>query len=229
MRLSDLLAPLLDAKVDHELIRQQIIAFEKSQSDALEQRRKADAERQARKRSRDVTLRHSDRVLAGAGDARVEDKTLTSEIEPQKEEKKETRGARSLAFEQFWLRYPNKVGKPKARAAFEVAVSKAELPAIMAGLDRYISAKPVDRAWLNPATFLNQERWADEPAAPPVARVSTGPPGTPRTAADFLLNETMERINGHSGSEASHRPDAGEFPGLSVTGTARRIGLPHGG
>jgi hypothetical protein len=87
LKLSDLLAPLLDAKVDHDLIRQQIIAFEKAQSDALEHRRQVDAERQSRKRerdkSRDVTLRHSDRSLTGAGDAPVEVKPLTTDIEPQ--------------------------------------------------------------------------------------------------------------------------------------------------
>ncbi len=34
----------------------------------------------------------------------------------------------------------------------------------MAGLDRYIRTKPADRAWLNPETFINQERWTDQPA-----------------------------------------------------------------
>jgi hypothetical protein len=83
MKLSALLAPLLDAKADHDTIRKVVLAFEAEQTDALEQRRKADAERQARKRSRDVTLRHSDRSLTGAGDAPVEDKSLTTNIEPQ--------------------------------------------------------------------------------------------------------------------------------------------------
>lgn len=82
MKLSAILAPMLAAKADHTLIEQVILAYEAQQSDALERRRKADAERQARKRSRDVTVRHSDRALTG-GDARVEDKTLTTDIEPQ--------------------------------------------------------------------------------------------------------------------------------------------------
>lgn len=86
MKLSALLAPLLDAKADHEMIRKQILAFEAEQADALEQRRRSDAERQARKReadkSRDVTLRHSDRSLTRSP-APVEDKTSNLEIEPQ--------------------------------------------------------------------------------------------------------------------------------------------------
>lgn len=87
-------------------------------------------------------------------------------------EKKETR-ASALADgwppdfrEQFWNRYPNKVGKPKAIAKLELCMRRGIVwSAIMSGLDGYIHAKPPDRAWLNPETFLNQERWADQPAA----------------------------------------------------------------
>lgn len=91
MKLSALLQPLIDAKVPHEIIMQQILAYEAQQEGALERRRQADADRQSRKRdrdkSRDITLRHSDRFLTGAGDAPVEDKTSNLEIEPQKVEK----------------------------------------------------------------------------------------------------------------------------------------------
>lgn len=74
--------------------------------------------------------------------------------------------------ERFWARYPNKVGKPKALAKLDAARKRGvAFQAIMNGLERYIRDKPVDRAWLNPETFINQERWADQPAA-----VSTGPP-----------------------------------------------------
>jgi len=66
--------------------------------------------------------------------------------------------------ENFWPLYPHKVGKPTALIAFRKARRCAELAAILAGLQRYIREKPPDRSWLNPATFLNQQRWADEPA-----------------------------------------------------------------
>lgn len=68
---------------------------------------------------------------------------------------------------EFWPRYPHKVGKPKALAAYVAARRMATLPEILDGLARYKSDKPPDRQWLNPATFLNQERWTDEPARPP--------------------------------------------------------------
>lgn len=76
--------------------------------------------------------------------------------------------------EQFWSRYPHKVGKPKALAKLEGIRKRAVLvdfSAIIDGLARYIREKPPDRAWLNPETFLNGERWSDRPAP-----VSTGPP-----------------------------------------------------
>lgn len=190
MKLSALLGPLLDAKVDHELIRQQIAAYEAEQSDALEQRRRTDAERQARKRdrdkSRDVTGSHSDRSLTG-GAVRVEDKTSNLEIEPQKLERKKDTGA----FEAFWSVYPEKVGKGAARKAFPVALSKAPLETLIAGVHRYIAAKPADRSYCHPSTWLNEERWDDVPAAPPV-RGSPQKPLTPQAVAQQLLREMEE-------------------------------------
>lgn len=175
MKLSSLLAPLIAAKAPHDQIMAVVMAYEAEQGAALDQRRRADADRQARKRdkdkSRDITLRHSDSSLTGGGDARVEDKTSNLDIEPQKKEQKE--GALSREFASFWAEYPNKVGKPKARDAFAKARKIASLEAILSGLTRYIRAKPADRAWLNPASFLNQERWDDQPAAVvPAARGS---------------------------------------------------------
>ena len=64
----------------------------------------------------------------------------------------------------FWPAFPNKVGKPKALISFLKARKKDSLENIMAGLQRYVTGKPPDRAWLNPTTFLNQERWNDQPA-----------------------------------------------------------------
>lgn len=69
-------------------------------------------------------------------------------------------------FDQFWRQYPHKVGKGAARRAFDAAMKKkgTTFPDLMLGLARY-AAKTDDRPWCNPATWLNQERWLDEPAA----------------------------------------------------------------
>jgi uncharacterized protein YdaU (DUF1376 family) len=65
--------------------------------------------------------------------------------------------------DQFWSKYPNKIGKPKALAKLDRArkrgVAWAEL---WSGLERYV-AKTDDRSWCNPETWINQERWTDEP------------------------------------------------------------------
>lgn len=90
-------------------------------------------------------------------------------------------GAIREAFKIFWDRWPNKVGKPAAEKAF-VKVWR-ELPAILAGIDRYIATMPAGRQWLNPATFLNQRRWEDAPA--PVAEPATRAVA-PRRNADGL-------------------------------------------
>lgn len=76
----------------------------------------------------------------------------------------EKRGFEAEFHEIFWPAFPNKCGKPKALTAFLKARKKDSLAAIMAGLQRYIADKPPDRPWLNPTTFLNQERWNDQPA-----------------------------------------------------------------
>ena len=99
------------------------------------------------------------------------DKAQKLEARDQNSEKKETRAVRADGWpddfkELFWAKYPNKVGKPKAIAKLEHARKRGVAWAdVMAGLDRYIAGKPADRAWLNPETFLNQERWTDQPAS----------------------------------------------------------------
>jgi len=81
----------------------------------------------------------------------------------QKEEKKKEPSS-DFEFEDFWNLWPNKVGKPAALRAFVAARKRAGLDAIVEGVFAYIRDKPPDRPWLNPATFLNQNRWEDQPA-----------------------------------------------------------------
>lgn len=71
MKLSLILAPLIAAKVPHNVIMETVLAFETQQTDALEKRRANDRERQNRKRlSRDVTGCHTgSRSRAGGEDS----------------------------------------------------------------------------------------------------------------------------------------------------------------
>lgn len=87
-------------------------------------------------------------------------------------EKKETRASALVDDgwpndyrEQFWKLYPHKIGKPDALAKLERARKRGvSWVCLVDGLRRYIESKPVDRPWCNPATWLNQARWEDQPA-----------------------------------------------------------------
>jgi hypothetical protein len=120
-------------------------------------------------------------------------------------------------FDAFWNAYPNKVAKAAARKAFAAARRRVDASSLMNGLARY-RAKLDDRPWCNPATWLNEDRWSDEPAPPPPrARPNATPVGRRRTAADILLAPTLERLNGHDRDtepSRSRRHDAGQLSGV---------------
>jgi len=76
-------------------------------------------------------------------------------------------------FEEFWKEVPNKISKGAAREAYCKARDKATHAAILAGLPGYAAyestrqkASKGDYRPLHPATWLNQERWNDEPQQP---------------------------------------------------------------
>ncbi|MFN3169276.1 MAG: GIY-YIG nuclease family protein [Hyphomicrobiales bacterium] len=93
-------------------------------------------------------------------------------------------------FDEFWAAYPHKTAKPAAVKAFPKALKRAGFPEIMAGLRRYVG-KTDDAAWCNPATWLNNDRWDDQPA-PPVPRKNTGPPNPANTN---VWDDAFEAIN----------------------------------
>lgn len=151
--------------------------------------------------------------------ARDPNPTLTLEFSDSNPQKLEARvhkqkGDRSLrslddwpkdAFDQFWRRYPHKVGKAAALKAFAAAKRTATPWArVLFALDRYIAEKPPDRPWCNPSTWLNQGRWDDEPA-----RASTGPPGR---QPSLSFREIADQLRGDDHEEPATEPavlDAG--------------------
>ena len=74
-------------------------------------------------------------------------------------------------FTAFWSAYPRKVGKGSARTAFARALRKTTLQTLLDAL-RWQRNQP---GWMKddgqfipyPATWLNQERWDDEPFESP--------------------------------------------------------------
>ena len=80
---------------------------------------------------------------------------------------REGAGAGELSpFDRWWEACPHKVGKDEARKAFDRVIrdKRATIDELMAGIEAYRRDKPPDRQWCNPSTWLNQGRWADQPA-----------------------------------------------------------------
>lgn len=130
------------------IIDGRLAAWEKRQP----KREDSSTERTRAYRERKVT--HGDASVTH-GDAREEQRRT---------ERKSTATDETPEFLQFWTAYPEKIGKAAARRAFATALPKTSLLAMLASLDRYKASKPSDRAWCHPATWLNQERWHDQPA-----------------------------------------------------------------
>lgn len=87
---------------------------------------------------------------------------------------------------QFWNKYPHKVGKIRAfKLLTQVRKKGVTWPDLMNGVDIYISSKPRDREWCNPATFLGEGRWEDVPAKSKRNRSLTD-------AADDLIKKVAE-------------------------------------
>ena len=73
-----------------------------------------------------------------------------------------------IAFDKFWKIYPRKIGKGKAKDAFNKAVLKTTLLTIMDAVSEYAQSVHGKDAKFIPhaATWLNQERWDDDIEAP---------------------------------------------------------------
>jgi hypothetical protein len=100
------------------------------------------------------------------------------------------------AFDAWYADYPNKVGRGAALKAFDTIRRgrKATFAQLVDGRDRYIRSKPPDRSWCNPATWLNQQRWLDEPDEKPPLRLIHGQPSDQNrkpTARDDRLERML--------------------------------------
>jgi len=77
-----------------------------------------------------------------------------------------------VLFDRFWEAYPKKVDKGHARKMFLAALKKADIDILIAAVE-----KQKRTTWLNkerqyipnPGTWLNGERWLDEPDQPRTA------------------------------------------------------------
>jgi uncharacterized protein YdaU (DUF1376 family) len=92
-------------------------------------------------------------------------RVLTTSHKPKESPHTPLGGDSLFGFSEWWDGYPHKVGKGAAAKAYPKAHAAVGAAELLAGVQRYIANKPDDRPWCNPATWLNQQRWNDEPAA----------------------------------------------------------------
>ena len=186
----DIIADLVKAGVDAALVGRVASALAAREpvlvpDEQAERRRAADRERKRLRKSADSAER-----LPPKEKSPTPPKEITPN--PFSEAEASSNGARA-SFAEFWTLFPNKVGKRDAEKAFATAIRRAPFEAIMAGLQRYV-AKTDDRPWCNPATFLNQNRWEDQPAATPPRQATAPPkPEKPRNAGEAARQELMRR------------------------------------
>lgn len=86
----------------------------------------------------------------------------------KKEPKKELIHAREN-FDRFWAIYPRHTAKRAAELSFARAVKRAPVDRILDGAIRLRDEPGRDPRYTpHPSTWLNQDRWDDEPTSPPV-------------------------------------------------------------
>lgn len=113
-------------------------------------------------------------------------------------------------FDRFWTLYPNKVGKRAAEKSFIAARKRVGFDELMSALAAYVN-KADDRAWCNPTTWLNQDRWEDRPAQA-VARASPSRPSRPMTAAELNRQRSMQGAPRNDEPDRPHRLAIGHVP-----------------
>ncbi len=93
------------------------------------------------------------------------------------------------AFDLFWKAYPHKIGKAAALKAFKAARKTGVAWAtLIIAVNRYIADKPPDRAWCNPATWLNGGRWDDQPAPHVITNGHAPRPGSKDDTRERTVN-----------------------------------------
>jgi hypothetical protein len=70
-------------------------------------------------------------------------------------------------FDRFWTAYPNKVGKGYAHTCFLRAMKQTTIEEILGAIENQRGCDRWQRGYIpNPSTWLNQQRWKDQPPKP---------------------------------------------------------------
>lgn len=215
-------AAVLDAMVKAGCSAKQLVAAvradEEANAEKLAEKREKDRIRQRNHRARHALSRVTERDERDKGSNGLEGSTPPKTLNSKSPSSLRSSGdaPARMEFNDFWARYPNKVGKPEALKAWLKARHKASLETILHGLDAYVH-KTDDRAWCNPSTWLNQERWNDQPAT---VNRSTGPPGF-RTS-DGILAALRRNLEHDDDDESGQQPRDNENANHPLLGFAAK-------
>lgn len=90
-------------------------------------------------------------------------------------------------FDEFWTTYPRSEGKAAARKAYPKALTKISHPDLMANLRRLLPSMAEDPQYApHASTWLNGERWEDEPTPRQQARSRVALAVVPLQSADDI-------------------------------------------
>ena len=141
-------------------------------------------------------------------------------------------GANTQEFETFWQAYPRRIAKGAAIRAFFSATKIATFSEIMDGVRRYAQTRPDPKYTPHPATWLNQQRWADEikeeANGKAISRSNAAPTKTDRlnaVIADAIANPPDLSIWGRP--RAAYQHDRPMLPGPEPV--RERAGADGGG
>jgi hypothetical protein len=86
----------------------------------------------------------------------------------QRESRRQSPGREPDGFEEFWEICPRKEGKGAARKAYALARRREDGATLFSAMKEYAASRrgEEERYTCHPATWLNQERWNDEPIKP---------------------------------------------------------------
>lgn len=131
-------------------------------------------------------------------------------------------------FLEFYEAYPKKVKKPEALKAFFPAVEKVGFPRILEGARRYAEERrgQEKRYTLNPATWLNQECWNDEPRVDEPAR--NGRSNQAGGIFDAIAQRTGGAPPGHWAEDSRPSPFNGNPGGLARLPVGNGASAPGG-
>jgi hypothetical protein len=121
-------------------------------------------------------------------------------------------------FEAFWLLYPRRQGRGQALKAFKTALTKTTIDIILQGVENYKKIKADYADWCMPATWLNGERWLDQPHQQPQPHKPAGQKNYAPTATGIEQERWRARMASFRKSGAwlpSYGPKPGE-PGCEV-------------